>query len=61
MYVFSLLKSVFQTGQSSIKFEIVHGLLRDAIYGGRIDDPNDLKKMDTFLKQIFSEGESNVI
>jgi dynein heavy chain 2 len=41
-------------GASNTQWNILHGLLKDAIYGGRIDDLQDDLKLETYLKQFFS-------
>ncbi len=33
---------------------MVHGLLKNAIYGGRVDDNQDYLKLDTYLSQYFN-------
>jgi dynein heavy chain 2 len=35
------------------QWEIVHGLLENAIYGGRVDNPFDMRVLTTYLKQFF--------
>lgn len=39
--------------KKSTQWEVVHGLLENAIYGGRIDDKQDQKKLKTFLQSFF--------
>uniref|UniRef100_A0A3Q2D7E6 Dynein cytoplasmic 2 heavy chain 1 n=1 Tax=Cyprinodon variegatus TaxID=28743 RepID=A0A3Q2D7E6_CYPVA len=36
------------------QWEFVHGLLESAIYGGRIDNPSDLRILRSYLEQFFS-------
>ncbi|KAJ3270644.1 Cytoplasmic dynein 2 heavy chain 1 [Terramyces sp. JEL0728] len=48
-----ILHSMFSSGET-IQWEIVHGLLKSAIYGGRIDDQQDELKLETYLAQIFN-------
>uniref|UniRef100_A0A8D3C9S8 Cytoplasmic dynein 2 heavy chain 1 n=1 Tax=Scophthalmus maximus TaxID=52904 RepID=A0A8D3C9S8_SCOMX len=36
------------------EWEFVHGLLESAIYGGRIDNPSDLRILRSYLEQFFS-------
>ena len=38
----------------SIRWEFVHGLFANAIYGGRVDDTHDIKILDTYLRNIFN-------
>lgn len=38
----------------SFQWEFVHGLLESAIYGGRIDNPSDLRILRSYLEQFFS-------
>ncbi|KAI3354358.1 hypothetical protein L3Q82_018881, partial [Scortum barcoo] len=38
----------------TFQWEFVHGLLESAIYGGRIDNPSDLRILRSYLEQFFS-------
>ena len=33
-----------------VDWEAVYGLMEDAIYGGRVDDPYDLRVLRTYLR-----------
>ncbi|KAJ3309792.1 Cytoplasmic dynein 2 heavy chain 1 [Boothiomyces sp. JEL0838] len=48
-----ILHTMFSSGET-IQWEIVHGLVKSAIYGGRIDDEQDALKLETYLAQIFN-------
>lgn len=37
------------------QWDIIHGLFENAIYGGRIDDLQDILKLDTYLKNYFND------
>ncbi|TPX70937.1 hypothetical protein SpCBS45565_g01524 [Spizellomyces sp. 'palustris'] len=37
------------------QWSVLHGLLENAIYGGRIDDMNDALKLKTYLAQYFND------
>lgn len=41
-------------GGKPFQWEFVHGLLESAIYGGRIDNPSDLRILRSYLEQFFS-------
>ncbi|CAL8361611.1 unnamed protein product [Merluccius merluccius] len=41
-------------GTEDLIWEFVHGLLENAIYGGRIDNPSDLRILRSYLEQFFS-------
>mmetsp|Transcript_9476 Transcript_9476/g.27062 ORF Transcript_9476/g.27062 Transcript_9476/m.27062 type:complete len:1740 (-) Transcript_9476:175-5394(-) len=41
-------------GSQTPQWEYLHGLLENAIYGGRVDNPFDLKVLNTYLDQFFS-------
>ncbi|XP_017286523.1 cytoplasmic dynein 2 heavy chain 1 isoform X3 [Kryptolebias marmoratus] len=41
-------------GGKVFQWEFVHGLLENAIYGGRIDNPSDLRILRSYLEQFFS-------
>lgn len=38
---------------SEVQWQFVHGLYEFAIYGGRVDNPFDLRVMVSYLKQFF--------
>lgn len=44
--------------KGSIPWNFVHGLLENAIYGGRVDNPFDMRVMVSYLKSFFN---SNVL
>ncbi|XP_034460809.1 cytoplasmic dynein 2 heavy chain 1 isoform X1 [Hippoglossus hippoglossus] len=50
---FEIIDSLFEGGKS-FQWEFVHGLLESAIYGGRIDNPSDLRILRSYLEQFFS-------
>lgn len=39
----------------AVDWETIHGLMEDAIYGGRIDNPMDLRVLRAYLCQFFNE------
>nr|XP_046169714.1 cytoplasmic dynein 2 heavy chain 1-like [Oncorhynchus gorbuscha] len=50
---FEIIDRLFDGGKV-FQWEFVHGLLENAIYGGRIDNPCDLKILRSYLEQFFS-------
>uniref|UniRef100_A0A3B3B7R7 Dynein cytoplasmic 2 heavy chain 1 n=1 Tax=Oryzias melastigma TaxID=30732 RepID=A0A3B3B7R7_ORYME len=50
---FDIIDRLFEAGKT-VQWEFVHGLLESAIYGGRIDNPSDLRILRSYLKQFFS-------
>ena len=51
----TILGEIIESSSGSLpQWEIVHGLLENAIYGGRIDNNFDMKVLKTYLKQFFS-------
>ncbi|XP_075905861.1 cytoplasmic dynein 2 heavy chain 1 [Nelusetta ayraudi] len=50
---FEIIDRLFEAGKS-FQWEFVHGLLESAIYGGRIDNPSDLRILRSYLEQFFS-------
>ncbi|KAL1457847.1 hypothetical protein WDU94_008037, partial [Cyamophila willieti] len=44
-----------QDGISGIKWDYIHGLLGNAVYGGRIDNTQDMKVMNCYLEFYFSD------
>uniref|UniRef100_A0A8D8QIW2 Cytoplasmic dynein 2 heavy chain 1 n=2 Tax=Cacopsylla melanoneura TaxID=428564 RepID=A0A8D8QIW2_9HEMI len=44
-----------QDGISGIKWDYIHGLLGNAVYGGRIDNAQDMKVMTCYLEFYFSD------
>ncbi|VDN36869.1 unnamed protein product [Dibothriocephalus latus] len=47
--------SASSSAVSSGIWKSIKGLLNNAIYGGRMDNPFDVKVLETFLDQIFNE------
>ncbi|PNI44695.1 DYNC2H1 isoform 3 [Pan troglodytes] len=43
-------------GAKDVQWEFVHGLLENAIYGGRIDNYFDLRVLQSYLKQFFNSS-----
>ncbi|KAI8824969.1 dynein heavy chain and region D6 of dynein motor-domain-containing protein [Fimicolochytrium jonesii] len=37
------------------QWQVLHGLLENAIYGGKIDEPHDALKLRTYLKEYFND------
>ncbi|XP_068612804.1 cytoplasmic dynein 2 heavy chain 1 isoform X2 [Brachionichthys hirsutus] len=50
---FEIIDRLFEGGRP-FQWEFVHGLLESAIYGGRIDNPSDLRILRSYLEQFFS-------
>jgi hypothetical protein len=46
---------MFAKSEQKIQWEVIQGLLKDAIYGGRIDDHSDELKIATYLRQFFND------
>ena len=46
------------TGSGVVQWDFVHGLFEYAIYGGRVDNPFDMRVMVSYLQQFF---DANVI
>ena len=44
-----------QGRKEEIQWETIHGLMEDAIYGGRIDSPFDLRVLRAYLKLFFCD------
>jgi dynein heavy chain 2 len=38
-----------------VDFELVHGLMEDALYGGRVDNPSDLRVLRTYVAQLYNK------
>ena len=51
-----IIEEQFRLHKNSSKFqwETIHGLFKDAIYGGRIDNEFDLNVLATYLEQFFN-------
>lgn len=43
-------------GAKEVQWEFVHGLLENAIYGGRVDNCFDLRVLQSYLKQFFNSS-----
>ncbi|KAJ7995299.1 hypothetical protein DPEC_G00243100 [Dallia pectoralis] len=50
---FEIIDRLFDSGKA-FQWEFVRGLLESAIYGGRIDNPCDLRILRSYLEQFFS-------
>ncbi|XP_028975291.2 cytoplasmic dynein 2 heavy chain 1 isoform X3 [Esox lucius] len=50
---FEIIDRLFESGKA-FQWEFVHGLLESAIYGGRIDNPCDLRILRSYLERFFS-------
>uniref|UniRef100_A0A3P8WNV8 Cytoplasmic dynein 2 heavy chain 1 n=1 Tax=Cynoglossus semilaevis TaxID=244447 RepID=A0A3P8WNV8_CYNSE len=50
---FEIIDRLFEGGKQ-FQWDFVHGLLENAIYGGRIDNPSDLRILRSYLEQFFS-------
>uniref|UniRef100_H2M4S9 Cytoplasmic dynein 2 heavy chain 1 n=1 Tax=Oryzias latipes TaxID=8090 RepID=H2M4S9_ORYLA len=50
---FDIIDRLFEAGKT-VQWDFVHGLFESAIYGGRIDNPADLRILRSYLKQFFS-------
>jgi dynein heavy chain 2 len=37
-----------------LDFKLIHGLMEDAIYGGRVDNPSDLRVLRTIVAQLYN-------
>lgn len=48
-------------GSKDVQWEFVHGLLENAIYGGRIDNYFDLRVLRSYLKQFFNSSIIDVL
>ncbi|XP_008581746.1 PREDICTED: cytoplasmic dynein 2 heavy chain 1-like, partial [Galeopterus variegatus] len=48
-------------GTKDVQWEFVHGLLENAIYGGRIDNYFDLRVLQSYLKQFFNSSVIDVL
>jgi dynein heavy chain 2 len=50
--------SLVGLGSSDVRWNFVHGLFENAIYGGRVDNTYDLNVLKSYLQQYF---EANVV
>lgn len=41
-------------GDGSIDFKLIHGLMEDAIYGGRVDKASDLRVLRAYVTSLYS-------
>ena len=49
-----VIENLFETKDSSIDWNFIHGLFKNAIYGGRVDNVYDLRILDSYLEEIFN-------
>ena len=40
----------------SVQWDFMHGLMENAIYGGRVDNTFDMRVMTSYLLQYFSDS-----
>ena len=52
-YVTSVTPFVFP---DSVQWDFMHGLMENAIYGGRVDNTFDMRVMTSYLLQYFSDS-----
>jgi len=45
---------ILLSGSGNIKWEFVHGLYENAIYGGRVDNIYDMRVLTSYLKEFFN-------
>ncbi|XP_055023019.1 cytoplasmic dynein 2 heavy chain 1 [Boleophthalmus pectinirostris] len=50
---YEIIDRLFEGGKA-FEWEFIHGLFECAIYGGRIDNPSDLRILRSYLEQFFS-------
>ena len=51
-----VIESMFEQKDNSINWDYIHGLFKNAIYGGRVDNVHDLKILDSYLEEIFNNN-----
>jgi dynein heavy chain 2 len=51
-----VLENLFKHVDGSFSWDYVHGLFRNAIYGGRIDNNHDLRIMESYLSSFFNSN-----
>ena len=54
VYVYVLNDQVSKA--DDIDFKLIHGLMEDAIYGGRVDNVSDLRVLRTYVTELYSNG-----
>lgn len=45
-----------KTKSGKVDWKTVRGLMVDAIYGGRVDNPHDMRVLATYLRQYFNSA-----
>ena len=43
-----------KTKNGNVDWRTVRGLMVDAIYGGRVDNPQDMRVLETYLRRYFN-------
>lgn len=54
-YNFTNIVTLRFLGSGGIKWDFVHGLFENAIYGGRVDNNFDVRVLTSYLQKYFSE------
>jgi dynein heavy chain 2 len=44
---------LISSGRGNVQWDFIHGLFESAIYGGRVDNPFDIRIMVSYVKQYF--------
>ncbi|XP_077915202.1 cytoplasmic dynein 2 heavy chain 1 isoform X5 [Halichoerus grypus] len=57
---YSIIDRLFD-GTKDVQWEFLHGLLENAVYGGRIDNYFDLRVLQSYLKQFFNSSITDVL
>ena len=53
-FIADLNLTIFSSSNSDVRWEYIHGLYSNAIYGGRVDDSHDVRILASYLEDIFN-------
>ena len=51
-----VIENLFEEKDNSVDWDFIHGLFKNAIYGGRVDNLHDLRILDSYLEEIFNNN-----
>ena len=49
-----VIENLFEERDGSVNWDFIHGLFKNAIYGGRVDNVFDLRILESYLEDIFN-------
>lgn len=54
-----ILDHIIKKSGRNIQWKFIHGLFENAIFGGRVDNPFDMRVLTSYVRQFFNDGVVN--